>query len=336
MSAAVHPIINELDLAVPLRHISSGYRILAASRSPGSGALRGNFSVQSLRDGLFLHISDTVYLSSLVTSSVLDGGLKLALVVEGLVDISYGPRRLLLGDGGDGGGRTATVGQAALVNLREPTVCVRHGVPGRYSRAISLTLMPQWLCGSDFAGLARWRSVARFLDEHLAVSVWQPSPRVLALVRQMLSVSHYAEPMRRLYLESRAIDIACEALNHLAGAGDGQGAADGVYPREYRRLDAVRELLDSGEADALSVEEVASRIGMSASTLQRYFRAVYGRPVFDYLRDSRMRRARQALERDGVSVSQAAAIAGYSSAANFATAMRRYYGVRPSELRARV
>ncbi|GAA4332527.1 AraC family transcriptional regulator [Pigmentiphaga soli] len=335
MSASAYPVINELELAAPLRIIASNYRVLSSSRALGSGALRGMFSVQSLRDGLFLHMSDTVYLNDLVTSSVLDGGLKLALVIDGLVDISYGPRRLLLGSPREHR-KLPVAGQAALVNLLEPTLCVRHGVAGRYSRAISLTVMPQWLCQSDFAGSAQWRNVARFLGEHLATAAWQPSPRVLALVRQMLSASEYAEPMRRLYLESRAIDIACEAIGHLAGETAMPAAQEGVHLREYRRLDTVRELIDSGEADALSVEAIASKIGMSASTLQRYFRAVYGRPVFDYLRDSRMRRARQALERDGVSVAQAAALAGYSNPANFATAMRRYYGLKPSELRARV
>ncbi len=336
MSASVHPVINELDLAAPLQLIASNYTILASSRRPGSGVLRGHFSVQSLREGLFLHMSDTVYSSGLVSSSVLDGGLKIAVVIDGLVDIAYGPRRFLLGDQRVHGGRVPVDGQAVLVNLLEPTPCVKYGVPGRYSRAISMTLMPEWLCHADFAGLAEWGGVARFLNQHLATCMWQPSPRVVALVRQMLVASTYADPMRRFYLESRAIDIACEALMRLAGDDKTAGAAKGVSPREYRRLDSVRELLDSGEADSLTVDEVASRVGMSASTLQRYFRTVYGKPVFNYLRDSRMRRARQALERDGVSVAQAAEIAGYSNAANFATAMRRYYGLRPSELRTKV
>ncbi|MFQ6685116.1 helix-turn-helix domain-containing protein, partial [Bordetella pertussis] len=37
----------------------------------------------------------------------------------------------------------------------------------------------------------------------------------------------------------------------------------------------------------------------------------------------------------GLSVAQAACLAGYTSAANFATAFRRAFGVTPGQLRAR-
>ena len=44
----------------------------------------------------------------------------------------------------------------------------------------------------------------------------------------------------------------------------------------------------------------------------------------------------KALERDGASVAEAAYIAGYASAANFATAFRRFFGTSPKNFRARI
>jgi AraC-like DNA-binding protein len=98
---------------------------------------------------------------------------------------------------------------------------------------------------------------------------------------------------------------------------------------------ALRELLDNGGADALSLAEIAARACVSVNTLQRHFRAMWGTTVAQYLRDGRLARARLALERDGVSVMQAAELAGYNSAANFATAFRRRFGVSPGQVRAR-
>ena len=74
----------------------------------------------------------------------------------------------------------------------------------------------------------------------------------------------------------------------------------------------------------------------SALMLQRQFRAVFGTTVFDYLRECRLLRARRALEHDGVTVGQAAMVAGYTSAANFATAYRRRFGMPPKLARARI
>ncbi|MNW09377.1 DNA-binding transcriptional regulator GadX [compost metagenome] len=63
---------------------------------------------------------------------------------------------------------------------------------------------------------------------------------------------------------------------------------------------------------------------------------MYGTTVFDFVRESRLQRARQALERDGFSVAQAALVAGYNSAANFATAYRKRFGMPPKLARGRV
>ena len=74
----------------------------------------------------------------------------------------------------------------------------------------------------------------------------------------------------------------------------------------------------------------------SALMLQRQFRAVFGTTVFAYLRECRLLRARRALEHDGVTVGQAAMVAGYTSAANFATAYKRRFGHAPKLARSRV
>ena len=79
----------------------------------------------------------------------------------------------------------------------------------------------------------------------------------------------------------------------------------------------------------LSLDAIADHVGMHVSTLQRHFRLQYGTSVVECARDARLLRARRALERDRVSVGQAAELAGYSSPANFATAYRRRFGVPP-------
>ncbi|AGA34304.1 transcriptional regulator, AraC family [Thioalkalivibrio nitratireducens DSM 14787] len=93
----------------------------------------------------------------------------------------------------------------------------------------------------------------------------------------------------------------------------------------------LRDFLDQNPDLPLSLDAVASRAGSNPSTLQKHFRAAFGMTVFEYLRERNLHRARRALEQDGVSVSIAADIAGYSSAANFATAYRRRFGITPKQ-----
>lgn len=69
------------------------------------------------------------------------------------------------------------------------------------------------------------------------------------------------------------------------------------------------------------------------NTLQRHFRQSFGQTISGYLRETRLQRAAQALERDGISVAHAAEIAGYSNQANFCTAFKKRYNVLPKHLR---
>ena len=89
----------------------------------------------------------------------------------------------------------------------------------------------------------------------------------------------------------------------------------------------LHAFLSAGGADDLSLDKIARYAGLNANSLQKQFRALYGTTVFDFIRQTRLQRARQALERDGLTVGQAALMAGYNSAANFATAYRRCFGI---------
>ncbi|MDO4724231.1 MAG: helix-turn-helix transcriptional regulator, partial [Comamonadaceae bacterium] len=99
-----------------------------------------------------------------------------------------------------------------------------------------------------------------------------------------------------------------------------------------RQMQQVRELLDSGAADHWSLQAIAQHHHMSVATLQRHFQLVHGQGVFEYQRRRRLRLAWQALQRAELDVAQAAALAGYRHAGNFATAFRREFGTSPSQL----
>jgi len=54
--------------------------------------------------------------------------------------------------------------------------------------------------------------------------------------------------------------------------------------------------------------------------------------AFKYIRQRNLERAMVALDRDRISVKEAAFLAGYSSAANFSTAFRKAFGRTPRQV----
>ncbi|MBC8651321.1 helix-turn-helix transcriptional regulator [Pseudomonas sp. MTM4] len=277
-----------------------------------------------LRDGLSLHWSDYEELQDFVTENVVGPRLSFVLFLDGQSEVNYGDLSLTFGQPG----RCRSPEGIALA-MNEPVLFRRQARRGRHIRKLVVSLSPEWF---EAAGGEAGSSVHRFMQSHLAPQVWQPSARLLTLAEQMLNPPDYDPLLQRLYLESRALDIACEALGSL----DERAPSVGLRPHEHVRVQRLTELLDSGAADDWTLERIAREIGVNANTLQRQFRTLHGMTVFEYQRARRLLQARQALERDGVSVNEAAWRAGYNSPANFATAFKRQFGISPRQVRARI
>ena len=98
-----------------------------------------------------------------------------------------------------------------------------------------------------------------------------------------------------------------------------------------RRVEAKLEpMLESGE---VSLDRLASELGMSRATLQRRLKAEG--TSFEALLDGlRQRLARRYLRKDNYSVKKTAYLLGFSDPAAFSRAFKRWTGHSPSELRA--
>jgi AraC-like DNA-binding protein len=281
-----------------------------------------------LRPGLTIHCADVRDLHDLNIQTVLGENLYLTLMLDGQADVSFGARRIALGVTRAGRVRQPEAA-AVFVALREPELFVRRAWRGKHERKASIIFSREWLaaaCPEIDTGFA---ALHPLFDRHLASKRWAPTPRAVALAGQLIHPPDLPPLLRGLYLESRAIELVAEALHGLLGIAPPVS----LRPRERRRIAEVRDLLDSGAADGMSLEEIARHTGTNASTLQQQFRAAFGMTVFDYERRRQLLRARQALEQEGRSVGEAADIAGYTSAANFATAFKRHFGITPRQCR---
>lgn len=298
----------------------------------GSGALNAHLRrIRYLRPGLEVHADDVRDAAGFTGQGDLSEALRIVLLLEGSVDVSYGKRRVQLSSAG---GRRPTA-QALAVSVAEPDVFTRRAHQGNYARRVTLGLGRDWLAQAGLMDAGE--GVRDFLGQHLAMARWQASPRAVALAEQMVRPPMDDPLLQNLFLESRALELVLDALGHVAGAHrEAVSAGTALRPQEQRRLSDLREFLAQPEAHALSMDAIAQHAGVNATTLQRQFRAVYGMSVFEFVRVSRLGRARHALEHQGVSVSQAAGIAGYTSAANFSTAYKRCFGLMPKHARRRL
>ncbi|MES2942315.1 MAG: helix-turn-helix transcriptional regulator [Pseudomonadota bacterium] len=316
-----------------------------ASGVPGEPLLREHIQrMRQLRPGLHLHSDDAHDERDLTAQGEMSAGLRIVLLLEGAVDVSYGQRRVSISSSDAGAGRPLRGAKALMVSVAERDVFMRHTHKGRYARRLSICLGWDWLAQTaGGVAAAAWPSLALqdFQRQHLAMQSWQVSPRAVAIAEQLVRPPQFEPLLQNLYLESRTLELVAEALgsftSHESGlASPAVQAEPGLRPQEHQRMRDLRAFLATGQADELSLDEIARHAGINANTLQKHFRSLHGSTIFDYLRECRLQRARQALERNGLSVGQAAVLAGYTSAANFATAYKRRFGLTPKLARSRV
>lgn len=81
------------------------------------------------------------------------------------------------------------------------------------------------------------------------------------------------------------------------------------------------------------LQELAELLGTNTKRLNASFKAYSGLTVYEYLREERMKEARELLVSSDVSISDVADRVGFSSSANFSTAFRERFDVSPSRFR---
>ncbi|NYT84959.1 helix-turn-helix domain-containing protein [Pollutimonas harenae] len=81
------------------------------------------------------------------------------------------------------------------------------------------------------------------------------------------------------------------------------------------------------------ISELAAQLAVSERRIMAAFKSSVGMSVFEYIRRERMRKAARLLIQTDLSMLDIVAEVGYSSAANFSTAFRQFWGKTPSAFR---
>ena len=131
-------------------------------------------------------------------------------------------------------------------------------------------------------------------------------------------------------LRFAALSLIC----HLIG-GDAQWIDCGISITKGQRriVTEAEQLMTNDLRERYTVEELSSRFGISASAFKKYFSAVYGKPVSQYMREKRMEKAKELLETTDVSIGEIALASGYEHQGKFGSAFKDCSGVSPLEYR---
>ncbi len=103
--------------------------------------------------------------------------------------------------------------------------------------------------------------------------------------------------------------------------------------RQVALMRKIGRYLKGHPDESITLSQLSQRFGLPVTTLKRYFRAVYGMPVSDYLRQVRMQKAARLLRSTDQTVLWVAGQVGYLNGSKFAAAFKAATGFSPSGYR---
>lgn len=177
--------------------------------------------------------------------------------------------------------------------------------------------------------------ISAFLDGSLRQTVARALPLSSALLR-CLEDAHACPlegPHRRLFLQSKAVEILCFALEALE-FDEGFGSAE-ASKLTARGILKAQKLLEENFVTPPTLEGLAHQVGLSRSGLCAGFRQILGQTVYDYILQLRMQQALALLNERGTTITEIAYAVGYHHVSSFTVAVKERFGATPTELRRR-
>lgn len=291
--------------------------------------LKGRTCTLGFPSGLILHATDGVHLRDMTVATEAEPELTLTLFLEGGADITLDGKTHYLGV------RPGEGPCGLLFNRTRYDWVTRRAVGGTRIRKVSVSMPPDWQAAMRVGDHAPLALPEAFLKEHGALHRWPLPEALIAAAERLLALPDPSPLVNRIRLEGLALELVAQALQDMtARRRQTEECADSATlreatPRDHCRIATVVRILEDAGDRPPGLDELARAAGMSVSTLQRVFHTVHGTSVAGYLRRHRLEQARRAMVEDGVSVTEAAFVAGYTSPANFSTAFRREFGYPP-------
>jgi AraC-like DNA-binding protein len=173
-----------------------------------------------------------------------------------------------------------------------------------------------------------FREVTESAEPHPLVSRGM-TPGLFRLLDEILGAD-VEGPSRLLWHEAKSLELVALMSSELVETADVRRSQ--LSAHDIDRLERARARLGEHLEAPPTLTELARAAGLSETRLKGGFRALFGTPVFAYLRQIRLEAARRLLLERHLNVTEVSMRVGYANPSKFAAAFRRQFGMSPSDL----
>lgn len=100
-----------------------------------------------------------------------------------------------------------------------------------------------------------------------------------------------------------------------------------------RKVQNVRRIINSNLEKEISIEELAGKVNLNRTSLQKVFKEMYGLTVNEYRTKARLQLAKNLLASSDLSITEIAGRCGYANASKFSEVFKKHEGLLPKDWR---
>lgn len=316
-------IVNQQQLREMITSVHhSEYHLNLANEQP---IMSGLFSFSDLASGISVHCNDVIEMQNMSSSIELPPCLSFNIVFKGKIHFNLGKQAYFIG------GEDAPEVECSAIILNKPDIMTRHMKQDEHVKKVNVFIKQEWLkkrCKNkqDIAILNK------IFTKDLAVYKWQASDNIIKLSKLILQEKVKTGFATELLIEQVALQILAECFDILSNQDTVKLTETNPNNKIMKSDLTIKKQIDLLITKPISLEGIAKSMGLSISTLQRRFKKDYGTTVVDYIRQTRLENARVAIAIKGLSIGEAAYLAGYNHSSNFITAFKKRFNITPASL----
>lgn len=285
----------------------------------------GHFSFNYHHNGLSIHCVRAKELQNISTSLELQPGLSFNLIFKGQVNFSLAGQTYQLGHS------NLQKVECTAISIQRPEILTRYMQQDMEVHKVNLYVQRSWLeqhCKMP----QHLQQIEQLFQNHAKVHSWSASKSLIKKANAFFTLPQQDLLTSQLNSEYQAIQLLSSCLQDLGGILDWQTPLTEKPQLLNQPQPQLKQRIDDRLSEYRSLDDIAASLGYSVSTLQRRFKRSYHMTVIEYIRQRRLEMARAALTIEGLSIGEAAYLAGYKHPSNFVAAFKKRFAITPSGL----
>ncbi|MFT3816852.1 MAG: AraC family transcriptional regulator [Rubrivivax sp.] len=285
----------------------------------------GTWELISLRDEVFLIISDCRYAQPRAETVLPEGFVEFHFMLKGPVSVEISE----IGQVQIGAPNLTAVCQGDDIHYQVfcgvgPWKSVALYVGRKYMKCfLRDALGPDNMLCRDLAAVGREQVLCR----QMRLDV-----RALTAVEQLMA-NPFEGRRRLMYAQAKVTEILCVSVDLWQSTVETDRPADVFSARDLRLIEKARDLMIADLARMPTIPQLARAVGTNTSKLKRGFKFLCGMTIFEYGHRQRMNRALHLLIDERMPVNQVAGCVGYQHQTSFTASFREHFGFTPKEAR---